>query len=159
MPRMIVPSLTTGLGWCTWYRPIRAGHRALLDDRGDRQQREDLRGQEDRVPVLADRRAEDPLAAPEAVELGGVEHGDAEFHRPAHDGVRLLPGVALAVAPLPGAELPGAQPDPGNPGGLRVDPRAQITHAPSVRLSGPPLPPEPGDLVVVGRGVTDQPLG
>ena len=23
MPRMIVPSLTTGLGWCTWYRSSR----------------------------------------------------------------------------------------------------------------------------------------
>jgi hypothetical protein len=28
---------------------VRAGHRALLDDRGDREQREDLRGQEDRL--------------------------------------------------------------------------------------------------------------
>src|SRR5205807_3376051 len=107
------------------------------DDRGDRQHRENLRRQEDRVPVFTDRRAEDPLAAPETVDLGGVEEGNAEFDRPAHDGVRLLPGVTLTVAPLPGAELPGAQPDPGNPGGLRVDPRAQITHAPSVRLSGP----------------------
>jgi hypothetical protein len=29
--------------------PVRAGHRALLDDRGDREQREDLGGQEDRL--------------------------------------------------------------------------------------------------------------
>ena len=38
--------------------PVRAGHRALLDDRGDREQREDLRRQEDRVPVCQ------PSAAP-----------------------------------------------------------------------------------------------
>jgi hypothetical protein len=111
----------------TGAEPVRAGHRALLDDRGDRQQREDLRGQEDRVPVVAERRAEDTLAAPQPVDLGGVEHGDAELHRPAHDGVRLLPGVALAVAPFPGAELPGAQPDPGKPG---AGPWIQIAHAP-----------------------------
>ena len=70
--------------------------------------------------------------------------------------VRLLPGVALTVAPLPGAELPGAQPDPGNPG---AGPWIQIAHAPSVRLSGRLLPPKPGNLVVVGRGIADQPLG
>jgi hypothetical protein len=33
--------------------PVRAGNRALLDDRGDREHREDLRGHEDRRLVLA----------------------------------------------------------------------------------------------------------
>jgi hypothetical protein len=108
---------------------VRAGHRALLDDRGGREHREDLGRQEDRLPVLRQHlpqgRAEDPLAAAEAVDLRGVEQGHAQLQRAAHDGVRLLPGVVPAVAPLPGTELPGAQSDPGNRG---RGAGAQVTH-------------------------------
>ena len=110
--------------------PVRAGHRALLHDGGNREEREELRGQEGRFPAFRQRRAEDPLAAAEPVELRGVEQGDAEFDRAAHDGLRLAPGVGLAVSPLPGAELPAAEPDPRD---LRRRSRFEVTHESYVR--------------------------
>ena len=105
--------------------PVGAGHGALLDHRGHRYQREDLGGQEGRLQIRAEGPAEDLLAAPETIDLGGVEQGDAELEGPADDGAGALLGIWLAVSPFPGAELPGAQPDLGNPGG-RVD--VEIAH-------------------------------
>jgi len=115
--------------------PVRAGHRALLHHRGDRQDREDLRGQEGRLPGLAQGLAQDPLAAAETVELGRVEQGHAQLQGPAHDGVCLLLGVGRPVAPVPGAELPGAQPDPGN---LHISVDVQKPHDSS--QADPPAP-------------------
>ena len=110
-------------------KPVRAGHSPLLNHRGDRHQRENLRRQEHRLPVLAKRLAQDPLAAPETVDLGGVEERDPQLECAADDRVRDLLGVLVAVSPVPGPELPGAQPDLGNlPGGADV----QITHGSSV---------------------------
>ena len=110
--------------------PVRAGHRALLHHRGQRQHREDLGGQEHRVQVLAQGLAQDPLAAAEPVDLGGVEEGHAQVQGAPHDRVRLLLGVRVPVSPLPGAELPGAQADLGN---LLGGAGGQIAHGPSLR--------------------------
>jgi len=90
---------------------------AVLHDRRDRQDREDLRGEVDLVPqvVLAQRGADDALALAEAVRLRGVDHGDAELDRAVHDAAGLAGGEVVAVPPLPRAELPRAQPDPRQP--------------------------------------------
>ena len=61
-----------------------------------------------------ERLAEDPLAAAEAVDLGGVEQRDAELAGAPDDVARGPVGVRVAVAPLARAELPGAQPDPAD---------------------------------------------
>ena len=106
------------------YSPLAQG---LLSGRYDRQEREDLRGQEGRLPVLAKGLAQDPLAAAETVDLSRVKQVHAQLQRPVHDGVRLLLGVGQPVAPVPGAELPSAEPDPGQPG-LRVGLDHQVTH-------------------------------
>src|SRR5207247_5582892 len=98
-----------------------------------------LRRQEYRLAVLAKRLAQDPLAAPETVDLGGVEERDPQLECAADDRVRDLLGVLVAVSPIPGPELPGTQPDLGNfPGGADI----QITHGSSARpAAAAQLPP------------------
>jgi hypothetical protein len=60
-------------------QPAGAGHGALLHDQRQRQERKQLRRQEGRrLRPLAERLPQDPLAAPEAVHLGGVEQRHAE---------------------------------------------------------------------------------
>ncbi len=118
-------------------QPVRAGHRALLHHRRDRQHRQDLRGEEDTLPVLAQRLAQDPLAAPKPIDLRGVEQGDTQLQRPPHDGLCNLVGVAVAVSPFPGPELPGAQPDLGD---LLAGVDAQITHGTSVHPTAAAAP-------------------
>jgi hypothetical protein len=81
----------------------------VADDGGERRHREDLAGDDDRAAVTTERLAEDLLAAPEAVDLRGVEEGDAEFPGATHDVPRGPAGVVLAVAPLLRPELPRAQ--------------------------------------------------
>ena len=89
-------------------------------------------------PVVAEGRAEDPLAAPEAVDLGGVEEGDAELERPAGRSRAASPLVVRAVAPLPGAELPGAQPDLGQRfGGVERDETHGVETTPMSRFPRP----------------------
>ena len=63
---------------------------------------------------LRERGADDPLRAPGAVRLGGVDHRDPELHRAAQERRSDLGRIRLTVAPLARAELPGAQPDPGD---------------------------------------------
>ena len=113
--------------------PAGARDRALLHHRGDRHHRQDLRRQEDRLEVVAQRRAENPLAAPEPVDLGGVEQRDAKLERAADDGRGLRSGVRVAVAPLTGAELPGTEADLGDLLG-RV--HVQIAHGTSLSPTG-----------------------
>src|SRR5205085_1871042 len=79
--------------------PGRARHRALLHDRCQRQEREDLRRDEYPRAVLAERLAEDALALPEPVRLGSVEERDAELESAANDPLGLRPGVVGAVTP------------------------------------------------------------
>jgi hypothetical protein len=112
--------------------PLRAGYPALLHDRRRRHDREHLGRDHDVVRAAArpQRLTEDPLATPEAVDLGGVEHGDAQLAGAADDPARLGVVVAAAVAPLPRAELPGAQPDHRVP--LRRRDVVDITHAPGL---------------------------
>jgi hypothetical protein len=107
-------------------QPAGAGHGALLYDRRQRQDREELRGQENRPPPPAECLPEDALAAPETIHLGGVEQRDAQVDRPADDVAGHRTGVTLPVSPLLRPELPCAQPYLGNPCG-RVD--VQIPHA------------------------------
>ena len=47
----------------------------------------------------------------EAVDLCGVEEGNSQLQRAADDGTRFMSRVPVAVAPVGGAELVGAQPD------------------------------------------------
>src|SRR6266851_1671248 len=95
-------------------------------------------GGEEAVLAVIQRLAEDPFAASESgdaggvaqrdavhqgatsaavrrhsVDLGGVEQGDAKFQCAADNCVRLLPGIIPAVIPFRGSELPSAQPDLG----------------------------------------------
>src|SRR3974377_507386 len=108
MPRMIIPPRNTGLGWCTWYRSSRRtpSRFALATARCSTTgatgstgkifvaRKADSRASPTpRPPRLAERLAQDPLAAAETVDLGRVEQGHAQLQRPAHDGVCLLPGV------------------------------------------------------------------
>jgi len=76
--------------------------------------------------MIAERLTQDPLAAPEAVHLGGVEQRHAKVDRAADDIAGLLPGVILPVAPFPRPELPRAQANLGDPRS-RAD--VQIPHA------------------------------
>ena len=66
------------------------------------------------VALVAERLAEDPFALAKAVDLGGVEEGDAEGAGALHDVACGTGGVSVAVAPLARSELPGAQPDPAD---------------------------------------------
>ena len=62
---------------------------------------------EARVRVLGEEAADELLAAAVAVDVGGVEEGDARLRR----RLEHVPGVGLGdLAPV-GAELPGAEPD------------------------------------------------
>src|SRR5262249_44750031 len=119
--------------------PARAGDGAPLHHRSGRHGGGELGGEGGRLPALADGLPEHLLTPPEtagpgrvddsrpppeglrangghleAVDLGGVEEGDSELERATDDGTRLLPGVPVAVVPLPGSKLAGTQPDLGN---------------------------------------------
>jgi hypothetical protein len=113
--------------------PARARARAPAHHARHRQYGIQLRGEERLVAPAGDRGADDPLRAAEPVDLGGVDHVDAQVERPPHDGGRLAPGVALAVAPLSGAELPRAEPDhrQARPGHLGVAHRRTLPAAPA----------------------------
>src|SRR5207253_7601630 len=95
-------------------QPPRARVRAPPHDGRDRDEREELRREVCLVAAVAERRAEDSLAAPEPVDLGGVEERDAELERPPYDRCGVAPGVVAAVAPLARAELPRAEADLGD---------------------------------------------
>src|SRR5262249_45129730 len=106
--------------------------------RSDRHRRIELRGEEG-VLAVAERVAEDPFAAPEsvdagsiaprysvhqsatgaamrrdAVDLGGVEQGDAKLQCAMDDGMRMPLGIVIDVIPFRGSELPGTEPNLGN---------------------------------------------
>ena len=79
--------------------------------RGEGRDREELAGHHDLGPTGPERLAQDPLAPAGAVDLGGVEEGDPELEGAGHDLAGGAPGVRVAVAPLAGPELPGAETD------------------------------------------------
>jgi hypothetical protein len=110
--------------------PVRAGHGALFHHRSHRQDRKELGRDERRLSATAERGTEEALAAAVAVDLGGIEESDAQLQRAADDCRRFPSRVAFAVAPLAGAELPGAQADLGDLLG-RVD--VQVAHEYSLR--------------------------
>ena len=62
-----------------------AAGQPVAHHRRERGDGEHLAGDDDRGPLLAQRLAEDPLAAAEAVDLGGVEQGDAQLPGQAHE--------------------------------------------------------------------------
>ena len=163
MPRIVVRSPTTGLGWCTWYRSIfcTPSRWALATARccttaAVGQHREHL-GRDDHVVGPAggaQRGAEDALAAAEPVDLGGVEDGHPELAGPGHDPGGLAVVVGGAVAPLAGAELPGAQADHGVPlRGVELDVAHGSSLTPPATLRGTAGggPAEPFDLVGGGQ--------
>ena len=138
MPRIVVASPISGLRLVHLVEvdrahpePVRAGHAALLHDRRGGQHREHLRRDDHvvRAARLPQRLAEDALAAAEAVDLRRVEHGDPQRAGPRDDLARRVLVVLAPVAPLAGAELPGAQPDHRVPlaGG-----EVQVAHAVSL---------------------------
>lgn len=112
--------------------PMRARHGPPPDDGRKRRDRKDLRGEEYLVSATADRLAEDPLAASEPVDFGGVQQGHAKLQRAPHDSPRLLLGVWLTVSPFTGPELPGSEPYLGD---LRGCVNAQVPHDHSIRYS------------------------
>ena len=116
--------------------PLRARDPALLHDRGRRHHREHLRRDHDvvRAARRAQRVAQDPLAAPEAVDLGGVEHRDPQLAGPPDDPAGLGVVVPAAVAPLLGPELPGAQTD--HRVRLRGRDAVDVAHASGLHRSG-----------------------
>ena len=65
------------------------------------------RDRQPRAADLAQQRAEQPLAAAVAVDVGGVEEGDPLVHRRPEHGHRR---VVVDQAPVP-AQLPAAEPD------------------------------------------------
>ena len=81
-------------------QPPRTGALALLDDRGERRDREDLAGHRDLGALVAERLAEDALALAEAVDLGRVEQRDAQRECALHDVAGGTRGVVVSVAPL-----------------------------------------------------------
>ena len=71
----------------------------------------ELGGDDDLLPPSNQRLAEDPLAVPRAVDVGGVEQRDAEIERPVDRAHRLrvihvAPADGLAVAPRRPADGP-----------------------------------------------------
>ena len=126
------------MGQCIWYRSIcsipsrsAACPGAALDPAREGNDREELGGDEGAAPV--ERPSQDLLRAPGRIDLGGVEEVDAHLERPIDDGVRFASRVILAVTPLPGAELPGAQADLRD----RFSGDFEITHPGIVVDSGP----------------------
>ena len=71
---------------------------------------------------LRQRGADDPLRASGTVCLGSVDQRYPELNRATQQRRGDLRGVTFAVAPLPGAELPGTKPNAGDvkPGRLHV---------------------------------------
>ena len=87
-------------------------------DRLRRSNRQEFRG-DDEVGALdrgdlRERCADDPLRSRRPVCLGGIDQGYPELDRLAQQRRGDLRRVSLAVAPLPGAELPGSEPDLGD---------------------------------------------
>jgi hypothetical protein len=83
----------------------------VLDDGCQREDGEELRGQERLLAAPAQRGADDALAPAEPVDLGRVDQRHAEVERTPDDPPGLRTGVLAAVPPLTGAELPGAKAD------------------------------------------------
>src|SRR5262249_44025740 len=92
----------------------RAAARPLLDDRRERGDREELARHRDVGAFVAQRLAQDPFAFAEPVDFGGVEQRDPQRTGALHDVTRGAGGVAVAVAPLARAKLPGAQTNPAD---------------------------------------------
>jgi len=96
-------------------QPAGAGTLTLLDHGREGCDRHDLARHHHLGALVAERFAEDVLAPAEAVDLGRVEQGHAEGQRTLDDVGGRAGRVAAAVAPLAGAELPGAQSDSADP--------------------------------------------
>ena len=89
----------------------RAPPPSLFDDRRDRENREDLGGDERLLPPALERPPDGPLRLAEAVDLGRVDESDAQVEGPVDDLDGVLLQVLLAVPPLHRPELPAPQPD------------------------------------------------
>ena len=88
----------------------------LEDDGTDGEDGEDLAGDEGLLPVAPEGPAEDPLGPAEGIGLGRVEQRDPHLEGLLDDPAGVVLGVVPAVAPLPGAELPGPETDGRHPG-------------------------------------------
>src|SRR5258705_7104307 len=95
-------------------QPPRTRALALLDHRGERRDRHDLARYGNLGALVAECLAEDPLAFAKSVDLCGIEQGDSQGEGALHNITRGAGRVPVPVAPLPRAELPGAQSDPAD---------------------------------------------
>ena len=97
---MITESGTTGLGWCTWYsgmrlqlQPLGAARPRCRTTGGNGATGKILLATTTSPRSSPERLAEDPLAAAEAVDLGGVEERDAQLAGAADDVARPRPAA------------------------------------------------------------------
>jgi len=84
-------------------------HSASLDPTREWNNREELGGDEGTAPIESP--SKDLLRAARRVGLGCVEEIDSQLEGTLDDGVGFANRIILAVAPLPGAELPSTQSD------------------------------------------------
>src|SRR5262249_15859656 len=94
---------------------------SLLDDRRQRQEREQLRGEEHVVAPAANRLAHDALRLAIGVDLGRVDEVDAEVKGAFDDRTRITTGIVVAVAPVTRAELPTAEPHDRHSGATHLN--------------------------------------
>src|SRR5450759_4932731 len=93
----------------------------LLDSTGGRPHREDLRRHERFVAPAFESPSDDRFGDIPGVDLRGVDQVHAEVEGPMDELHRGGLAVRLAVAPVPGAELPASEPDRRDPQTRRLD--------------------------------------
>src|SRR6185437_7816820 len=79
----------------------------LPHQRASRCKGKELSCDADRLAVIAERPAKDPLTAAACINFRGIKQRDTELNRPPDNGDSRTLRVRLSVTPLPGAELPG----------------------------------------------------